>query len=64
MSTAGKSVNSAANSSMLIAPNGPSKAPKDGGPRQWRQPLNGRSPQVASIGRPGGASTTRSTPNR
>ncbi|MQL69850.1 hypothetical protein Taro_002171 [Colocasia esculenta] len=42
---------SAANSSMLIAPNAPSKAHEDGGPKKWRQPLNGTSPQVPSTGR-------------
>ncbi|MQM10989.1 hypothetical protein Taro_043892 [Colocasia esculenta] len=61
--SAPESANSAANSSTLVAPNAPSKAPEDGRPRQRRQPLNRTSPQVSSTGRTGGASTTRTTPN-
>ncbi|MQL90540.1 hypothetical protein Taro_023129, partial [Colocasia esculenta] len=62
--SAPESAKSAANSSTLVAPNAPSKAPEDGGPMQWRQLLNGTSPQVPSTRRTGGASTTRTTPNR
>ncbi|MQM10662.1 hypothetical protein Taro_043559 [Colocasia esculenta] len=44
--SAPESALSVANSSTLVAPIPPLKAPEDGGPRLWRQPLNGTSTQT------------------